>query len=279
VAPDEGHGFARPVNNKAMFAAAEKFLAKHLNGRYQESMPDEVAARLKEITVDPKTVVLAKKVDPGAVGLPQVATGLTPGAYKYLARIKMGEREMKLDTSTEIRREGDAWKVTDRVAMPNGEVVDEVLLDGNTLALVRRVISQGLVNFNLEIKDAKLTGSMKVQGNEKPVDVDLGGPLFADAAGAAHAIAALPLAEGYETRFRNFDVMKQKPKLMQLKVTGQETVTVPAGTFDTWRVDLTSAEGGPEKMTVWVAKGARKPVKTSAVMSQMGGATMTAELQ
>ena len=36
VAPDEGHGFARPVNNMAMFAAAEQFFAKHLGGRYQD---------------------------------------------------------------------------------------------------------------------------------------------------------------------------------------------------------------------------------------------------
>ncbi|ALI98679.1 S9 family peptidase [Rufibacter tibetensis] len=59
VAPDEGHGFARPVNNMAMLAAAEKFLAKHLGGRYQESMSPAVATRLKEITVDVKTVALA----------------------------------------------------------------------------------------------------------------------------------------------------------------------------------------------------------------------------
>lgn len=58
VAPDEGHGFARPVNNMAMLAAAEKFLARHLGGRYQEGMKPEVAERLKEITVDPKTVML-----------------------------------------------------------------------------------------------------------------------------------------------------------------------------------------------------------------------------
>jgi dipeptidyl aminopeptidase/acylaminoacyl peptidase len=56
VAPDEGHGFARPVNNMAMLALAEKFLAKHLGGRYQETMTPEVAKRLQEITVDPKTV-------------------------------------------------------------------------------------------------------------------------------------------------------------------------------------------------------------------------------
>lgn len=60
VAPDEGHGFARPVNNMAMLAAAEKFLSKHLRGRFQESMKPEVATRLAEITVDPKTVVLQK---------------------------------------------------------------------------------------------------------------------------------------------------------------------------------------------------------------------------
>ncbi len=58
VADDEGHGFARPVNNMAMVATAEKFLAKHLGGRYQETMTDAVSARLKEITVDPKTVVI-----------------------------------------------------------------------------------------------------------------------------------------------------------------------------------------------------------------------------
>jgi dipeptidyl aminopeptidase/acylaminoacyl peptidase len=59
VAPDEGHGFARPVNNMSMMASAEKFLAKHLGGRYQESMKPEVQKRLAEITVDVKTVTLA----------------------------------------------------------------------------------------------------------------------------------------------------------------------------------------------------------------------------
>ena len=58
VAPDEGHGFARPVNNMAMLASAEKFLAKHLGGRYQESMKPEVSKRLGEITVDVASVKL-----------------------------------------------------------------------------------------------------------------------------------------------------------------------------------------------------------------------------
>jgi dipeptidyl aminopeptidase/acylaminoacyl peptidase len=61
LAPDEGHGFARPVNNMAMFMAAEAFLAKHLEGRYQEGGTPEVETRLKEISVDPTTVVFPAK--------------------------------------------------------------------------------------------------------------------------------------------------------------------------------------------------------------------------
>ena len=54
LAPDEGHGFARPVNNMAMLAEAEKFLATYLGGRYQQSMTPEVEKRLSEIKVDVK---------------------------------------------------------------------------------------------------------------------------------------------------------------------------------------------------------------------------------
>lgn len=56
VAPDEGHGFARPINNLAMVTAMEQFFAKYLGGRYQKDVPSDVEAKLKEITVDPKTV-------------------------------------------------------------------------------------------------------------------------------------------------------------------------------------------------------------------------------
>jgi hypothetical protein len=45
----------------AMLAAAERFFAKHLGGHYQNSMTPDVANRLKEITVDVKTVSLPKK--------------------------------------------------------------------------------------------------------------------------------------------------------------------------------------------------------------------------
>jgi dipeptidyl aminopeptidase/acylaminoacyl peptidase len=36
--PDEGHGFRKPENKLTFFAAAEKFLAKHVGGRYEETL-------------------------------------------------------------------------------------------------------------------------------------------------------------------------------------------------------------------------------------------------
>ena len=64
LAPDEGHGFARPINNLVLFTSAEKFLAKHLGGRYQQSMTPAITARMAELTVDPKTCLLYTSPSP-----------------------------------------------------------------------------------------------------------------------------------------------------------------------------------------------------------------------
>jgi dipeptidyl aminopeptidase/acylaminoacyl peptidase len=56
VAPDEGHGFARPINTLAYVTAMEDFFAQYLGGRSQKEVPADVAAKLKDITVDPATV-------------------------------------------------------------------------------------------------------------------------------------------------------------------------------------------------------------------------------
>jgi hypothetical protein len=86
------------------------------------------------------------------------------------------------------------------------------------------------------------------------------------------------LAEGYSATFRNFDVQKQKVKLLQLNVTGVEKVTVPAGTFDAYKVEIASADGGDDKETLWVAQDSHKAVKESSVLASMGGAVLTQEL-
>jgi len=56
VAPDEGHGFRAPDNRKALAVAMEKFLSKHLGGRYQEEVRPATQEQLEAITVQVDTV-------------------------------------------------------------------------------------------------------------------------------------------------------------------------------------------------------------------------------
>jgi len=279
VAPDEGHGFARPVNSMAMYAAAERFLAKHLGGRYQEGATPEVAARLKEITVDPKTVVLAKKVEAGAVGLPKLSSQPQPGVMKYQAKIEMGGQSVDLPYTTEVKEEGGAWLVTDAIQTPMGVITNTATLNKETLALLKRTSNGGPMSMAVEFKDNKAKGKVTAQGSDRPIDTDMGGPIFADETGGAQSLACLPLAEGFQLTYRNFDLPSQKARVMAMKVAGLEKVKVAAGEFEAYKLEIAPADGSPGKSTLWIAKESRKPIKVVATLPQMGGATLTSELQ
>lgn len=277
--PDEGHGFQRPVNNMAADMATEAFFAKYLGGRYQQGGTPEVVARLKEVTVDPKNVVLAKKTDPNSISVPKPAVDLSPGTYKYKATLAMGPQQIPLTLSTTIKEEDGAWTATDTVDTPNGQLKDTAIIEKQTLILRKLSVKQDPVAIDLVFSQNKASGTMSMNGQDKPIAADLGGPLFADGAAANQTIACLPLAEGYTATYRNFDLRRQKEKLVQLKVVGAESVTVPAGTFDTFKVEVTSADGGSDHATIWIAKDSHKPVKSTTVLAEMGGATLTTELQ
>ena len=277
VAPDEGHGFARPVNNMATFASAEKFFAKYLGGRYQETMTPEVTQRLKEITVDVKTVTVPKLMT-STTDLPKPAVDLRPGTYNYKAAIAIGGQEIPLSVKTDIKEENGAWTVNETAQTPQGEIVDVSTIEKGSLLLKRRYIKQGPMTIEMNVAPNKLSGSSTMNGQSKPIDVDPGGALFADGAGTYEVIASLPLADGYSLSFRNFDLNKQKPQIKQLKVVGTESVTVPAGTFDAYKVEIVATDNDADKQTVWIDKSSRRVLKMSAVLPSLNGAVLTSEL-
>lgn len=277
VAPDEGHGFQRPVNNMAMFASAEKFLAKHLGGRFQETMTPEVAQRLKEINVDPKTVTLPKAIS-STSEIPKPAVDLRPGVYNYKASIVIQGQEIPLKTKTDVKEENGAWTVNETAFTPQGEIVDISTIEKGSLLLKRRVVKQGPLSIEVDVAPNKLSGTTIMNGQTTPINSDPGGALFADGAGTFEVIASLPLADGYSLSYRNFDIMKQKPQMKQLKVLGSESITVPAGKFDAYKVEIFSADNEAEKTTVWIDKTNRTVLKVSAVIPSLNGAVLTSEL-
>jgi hypothetical protein len=277
VAPDEGHGFARPVNNMAMFASAEKFLAKYLGGRYQETMTPETSQRLQEISVDVKTVTLPKMMSETSE-VPKPAVDLRPGTYNYKATIALGGQSIPLTVKTDIKEENGAWTVNETAQTPQGEIVDVSTIEKGSLLLKRRYIKQGPVTIEMDVTPNKLTGSTTRNGQANPIDVDPGGALFADGAGTFEVIASLPPANGYSLSFRNFDLQKQKPQIKLLKVLGTESVTVPAGTFDAYKVEIVAADNDADKQTVWIDKSSRRVLKMMAVLPSLNGAILTSEL-
>lgn len=157
LAPDEGHGFARPVNNMAMLAAAEKFLAKHLGGRYQESMTPEVQKRLGEITVDPKDVKIEKPADMSDAPSVEV-TG------KWSVSLDAGGQPVDLDLELEQKGVEIGGKM---ISALGGGTLEKGRVSG---AIITGTIQADVQGQPMEIKmegkveGTKMTGTFTVPG-------------------------------------------------------------------------------------------------------------------
>jgi Prolyl oligopeptidase family len=155
LASDEGHGFQRPVNNMAMFAAGEKFLAQYIGGRYQETMTPEVSKRLAEITVDPKAVTMAKKADMSAAP----AAGVTVGGKWTWVVDAPGQ---SVDLSVELKQDGATFSGMS-VSQIGNAAIDGGKISGKTITAILKAEIQGQpMEFAVEgtIDGDKITGTI-----------------------------------------------------------------------------------------------------------------------
>ncbi len=158
VAPDEGHGFARPVNNMAMVFAAEKFLAKHLGGRYQESMTPEVAKRLAEITVDPATV----SAGPSNSGSPSGSSSLANGKW-ILTVAAPGQN---VDVVLDLTQDGETLSGTMSSEMGGGRITKGAVSGNKVSATINADIQGSPTELQLEgtIEGGKFNGTVLAHG-------------------------------------------------------------------------------------------------------------------
>ncbi len=281
-APDEGHGFRRPENNMAFLASAEKFLAKHLGGRFQPDMPDHIAKRLEEITVDINTVTLPEAIDASklSAALPQPTQDLSAGTSTYKMVIKMGTQEIPMDVTQTIEAKDGNWVITQSASSMMGAIRDVCTVKKGSLDPVARSVAQGPVNIEIEHATDKITGTMSMNGNDQPIDVTLEQPVFIDGAALNEVLASLPLAKGYTTVYRTYDLQSQKVRSFELNVVDMETIEVPAGSFEAYKAEVKPLDDSGGATTLWLCTkdGQRGLVKSSAIVPEMGGATVTMEL-
>ena len=285
VAPDEGHGFAGRDNRMAVYTAMERFFAKELGGRYQESVPEEIQKKLDAITVDVKSVKAPPAVTEVAAPAPvfhpeKMAADTVKYAIGFTA---MGQKM----TMTVVRTLGRAelngmkiWRAVDLVTGAMGSASDTVDMDGSTLLTVRRAATQGPGGMWLAFTSGEVKGKFVMQGKETPYDEKSSGTILSDGAGIDIPLLTLPLSQGYAAGVKVFDSETRKIREVNIVVTGKESVTTPAGAFDAIVAEVRPLDGEPGKMTYWISLGApMRVVKTVSQMpAAMGGGLITAEL-
>jgi hypothetical protein len=208
---------------------------------------------------------------------PKPTADLRAGTSTYKGWVEAEGKRTDFVATRIIKERGDAWIVTDSAKQPAGEATDETVLAKGSLVLRKRSIVQRPFKMDYVVKDGKAIGKMELGGKLRPILVDLGGELFADGAGRSAVVAALPLADGYEASFRNLELPSLDIIAKRLKVVGSEQVTVPAGKFNTFKVQITSSGG--EETTFWISKSPRRAVKTMTKSSEVNSGVITTELQ
>ncbi len=200
------------------------------------------------------------------------------GTYNYKAKLKNNSGDSDVRMTTSIQEAPDAWKIVDTVVTVAAKTTFTTILDRRTLTVRHNSMRRSGMAVEMEFKDGKVEGQYASRAGDHPIHGETP-PLLAGSAGNGHIVACLPLAEGYRVSYASFDTINQRSMLMELQVQGSEQVTGPAGTFDAYKVEISSIPAKQET-TLWVDKATRIPVKavTQVTGSDPGGMTLTSEL-
>lgn len=271
LADDEGHGFAKPVNKMAMFAEVERFLAPILGGRFQKEMPDDVAKRLKEITVDIKTVVYDPNGVKNADELPEIsANALKPGVHIYDMNIAIQDQNIKMTLTRTIAKDGNNWKITDASTGAMGDAQDEVMLSA-AFAPISRVMTQ--MGQSVKVKYEKNEVKIDMAGKEQSIKYT--GAFLSSAPGFELLAAGLGLQKGKSIVVATDDMQSFKPKFVKIENKGEmDKDGVLCNVYE-----ITDATNKNEKSTYYFRKSDGTMLFAESVVPAMNNAVITMKLK
>lgn len=219
LADDEGHGFSKPVNKMAMFAEIERFLAPILGGRAQEDMPEDVAKRLKEITIDIKTVVYesnAAKVDDA---LPTIAANAFKiGKHSYDMNIAVQDQNIAMSLIRNFEKSGDEWIVTDASSGAMGESSDKMVYNNQFVP-----ISRSMEQMGQEIKMVFEENQVIIDMAGKEQIMKFSKAFMSSGPGYELLLPAMNIRQGDKINVNMDDMQTMKTKVMIIENKGTET--------------------------------------------------------
>jgi dipeptidyl aminopeptidase/acylaminoacyl peptidase len=269
LAPDEGHGFIKPLNKKAMYAQTEKFLAEILGGRYQAEMEDAVRETLKKLTVDISTVKYEpKKEEKSATSLPQVKDVWAPATMDYTVVMEVQGQKINMDMKRTIVQKDNNWLVSDDVTGAMGQMKDATLFTADATPVSRDMEQMGQ-KMGMTFEPGKAI--VDIQG--KKMEMTFAGACLVDGPGVDQIMAKWPLEQGFNLVAEVPDLGTMKAKQVKISVASKEVYK----STECWVVEMVSTENANDKTTFWINPKTLSADKIVSVMPAMGNAVMTIE--
>ncbi len=266
LANDEGHGFRKPLNKKAMYAYTEKFLAEVIGGRYQKDMADDVQEALNNLIVDISTVTYTpKEALLVANTLPIINNKWKEGTSEYDVTIEVAGQKIPMTTTRTVSNKDGQWIVTDESNGPMGSMKDIMVY--KDFEPISRTINQMGQEIPMIFSKDKISINMKGQNMELPIE----GAYLADGPGTDVILGGLELKKGFSLAYSVPDMMTMKAKNVKLNVTGQENMN----NINYWVVEVVNHENESDKITYYIHPETKLADKTVQVMPAMQNAVMT----
>jgi hypothetical protein len=225
------------------------------------------AVRLVDVDGNPLT--------PASLNPPAAPVALDPAqfaAHSDSARVLVQGNPVGF-TVSEVRRPGDSLVYAERSNLGNGAFQQQTTVvldpaDGSVRRLDQVTTQQGQkAETHLIYAAGRVKGSSsspQQDGSVKRFDVDTAPPPGTiDENAVPFVVPALPLAPGKTFTMTFFTPSENAIKVLTFKVGASESVSVPAGTFQAFRIDVT---GSRVPFTMYVGTDVpRRVVKTEFV--------------
>jgi len=272
--PDEGHGFAKPDNSMAFIAVMEKFLAKHIGGRYQEEIPAKINKIIEDVTVDIQELKMPIIVseDMKNQDLPYIENIIDDAVLKYKLSFNMQGQNMNFDVKRTIVNSNTHISVTDHSSSSMGTMNDKGDVAYRTFRPICRKVEQGPLTIDLAFNDNDIiNGEVNMQDQIQTVNMKIEESYLMDGPSLDIYLTNLKLTNSYKTIIRILDTTNQLLQTYSFSVVGSESIDA----YNCYKCELQSIDGPDKSQTLWIFKSDQPIlVLKKSVIGEMDGAIM-----
>ncbi|MEM8523191.1 MAG: hypothetical protein AAGG68_01045 [Bacteroidota bacterium] len=204
----------------------------------------------------------------------EAASKVALGEYKYTMKMSGGAQEMELDIQRTVKEEDGKIIIIDNTSTPYGSNENISTIDAESLMTISQS-STGFMTSNIDYTAEKITGeTADFRGNKTPIDLDVEGTVYGGGSAIEPVLANMTLEIGHQEKMKTFVVFQMQVTEMDVEVAAKETLEVPGGTFEAYRLDFSIPDFADFTQSTWVSANEPRMVLKSVVNApQMGQMT------